>query len=195
MIAGLDRIAKELRSVRRVQQAQFAFIDTLVKVILTCLPEPGGEVYTQAKSPRDGTIRRILKERRQGHGWRFKGSAGRIGSMAKIRQRKRRRSHRRARGIPSGMSLCASSRSQIRPRRPRTAPQGDMPWAVALKPYTATRAIQRRCRKKRAARSIRRLDTGRSQGIHRLPKAPLKIQCTPGRHRYRGDAPRLASVG
>src|SRR5687767_13947524 len=79
MIAGLDRIAKELRSVRRVQQAQFAFIDTLVKVILTCLPEPGGEVYTQAKSPRDGTIRRILKERRQGHGWRFKGSAGRIG--------------------------------------------------------------------------------------------------------------------
>jgi hypothetical protein len=50
MIAGLDRIAKEIRSVRRVQQAQFAFVDTLVKVILTCLPEPGGEVYTQAKS-------------------------------------------------------------------------------------------------------------------------------------------------
>jgi hypothetical protein len=50
MIAGLDRIAKELRSVRRVQQAQFAFIDTLVKVVLTCMPEPGGEVYTQAKA-------------------------------------------------------------------------------------------------------------------------------------------------
>ena len=50
MIAGLDRIAKELRSVRRVQQAQFAFVDTLVKVVLTCMPEPGGEVYTQAKA-------------------------------------------------------------------------------------------------------------------------------------------------
>ena len=50
MIAGLDRIAKEIRSVRRVQQAQFAFVDTLVKVVLTCLPEPGGEVYMQAKS-------------------------------------------------------------------------------------------------------------------------------------------------
>ena len=50
MIAGLDRIAKELRSVRRVQQAQFAFVDTLVKVVLTCVPEPGGEVYMQAKA-------------------------------------------------------------------------------------------------------------------------------------------------
>jgi Arc/MetJ-type ribon-helix-helix transcriptional regulator len=50
MIAGLDRMAKEIRSVRRVQQAQFAFIDTLVKVVLTCLPEPGGEVYTHAKA-------------------------------------------------------------------------------------------------------------------------------------------------
>jgi Arc/MetJ-type ribon-helix-helix transcriptional regulator len=50
MIAGLDRIAKEIRSVRRVQQAQFAFVDTLVKVVLTCLPEPGGEVYMQAKA-------------------------------------------------------------------------------------------------------------------------------------------------
>lgn len=50
MIAGLDRIAKEIRSVRRVQQAQFAFVDTLVKVLLTCLPEPGGEVYMQAKA-------------------------------------------------------------------------------------------------------------------------------------------------
>jgi Arc/MetJ-type ribon-helix-helix transcriptional regulator len=44
MIAGLDRIAKEIRSVRRVQQAQFAFVDTLLKVVLSCLPEPGGEV-------------------------------------------------------------------------------------------------------------------------------------------------------
>ena len=50
MAAGLDRMAKELRSVRRVQQAQFAFIDTLVKVFLTCVPEPGTEAYSQAKA-------------------------------------------------------------------------------------------------------------------------------------------------
>ena len=50
LIAGLDRIARELRSVRRVQQAQFAFTETLVKVLLTCIPEPSGEVYAQAKA-------------------------------------------------------------------------------------------------------------------------------------------------
>jgi Arc/MetJ-type ribon-helix-helix transcriptional regulator len=50
MIAGLDRIARELRSVRRIQQAQFAFTETLVKVLLTCIPEPGSDVYAQAKA-------------------------------------------------------------------------------------------------------------------------------------------------
>jgi Arc/MetJ-type ribon-helix-helix transcriptional regulator len=50
MVAGLDRIARELRSVRRVQQAQFAFTETLVKVLLTCIPEPSSEVYSQAKA-------------------------------------------------------------------------------------------------------------------------------------------------
>ena len=50
LVAGLDRMARELRSVRRVQQAQFAFTETLAKVLLTCIPEPSGEVYAQAKA-------------------------------------------------------------------------------------------------------------------------------------------------
>jgi len=50
MVAGLDRVAKEVRSVRRTQQAQFAHVDTLVKVLLTCVPEPSSEIYTQAKA-------------------------------------------------------------------------------------------------------------------------------------------------
>ena len=50
LIAGLDRMARELRSVRRVQQAQFAFTETLVKVLLTCIPEPSSDVYAQAKA-------------------------------------------------------------------------------------------------------------------------------------------------
>jgi Arc/MetJ-type ribon-helix-helix transcriptional regulator len=50
LVAGLDRMARELRSVRRVQQAQFAFTETLVKVLLTCLPEPSSDVYAQAKA-------------------------------------------------------------------------------------------------------------------------------------------------
>jgi Arc/MetJ-type ribon-helix-helix transcriptional regulator len=50
LVAGLDRIARELRSVRRVQQAQFAFTETLAKVLLTCLPEPSSDLYAQAKA-------------------------------------------------------------------------------------------------------------------------------------------------
>ncbi len=50
LVAGLDRMARELRSVRRVQQAQFAFTETLEKVLLTCIPEPSSDVYAQAKA-------------------------------------------------------------------------------------------------------------------------------------------------
>ncbi len=50
LVAGLDRMARELRSVRRVQQAQFAFTETLAKLLLTCLPEPSSDVYAQAKA-------------------------------------------------------------------------------------------------------------------------------------------------
>ena len=72
MIAGFDRIAKEIRSVRRVQQAQFAFVDTLVKVVLTSLPAPGGEVYMQAKSRAMAAVFRLPEERGQSDGERFK---------------------------------------------------------------------------------------------------------------------------
>ena len=61
MVAGLDRMAKELRSVRRVQQAQFAFLDTLVKVFLTCVPEPGTETYSQAKAREMARYSEFLK--------------------------------------------------------------------------------------------------------------------------------------
>ena len=50
LVAGLDRMARELRSVRRVQQAQFAFTETLVKLLLTCIPEPSSDIYAQAKA-------------------------------------------------------------------------------------------------------------------------------------------------
>jgi Arc/MetJ-type ribon-helix-helix transcriptional regulator len=50
LMAGLDRMAREMQSVRRVQQAQFAFMETLAKVLLTCIPEPSSDVYAQAKA-------------------------------------------------------------------------------------------------------------------------------------------------
>jgi Arc/MetJ-type ribon-helix-helix transcriptional regulator len=48
-IAGsLDRVSRELRSIRLAQQALFAFTDALVKTLLTCLAEPPRDSYDQA---------------------------------------------------------------------------------------------------------------------------------------------------
>ena len=46
--ASLDRMAREIRSVRLGQQALFAFVDAMVKTLLTCLAEPPQDVYNQA---------------------------------------------------------------------------------------------------------------------------------------------------
>ncbi len=46
--ASLDRMAREIRSVRLGQQALFAFVDSLVKTLLTCLAEPPKDAYDQA---------------------------------------------------------------------------------------------------------------------------------------------------
>lgn len=46
--ASLDRIFRELRTIKLAQHALFAFTDTLVKTLLTCLAEPPRESYDQA---------------------------------------------------------------------------------------------------------------------------------------------------
>jgi Arc/MetJ-type ribon-helix-helix transcriptional regulator len=46
--ASLDRVAREIRTVRLGQQALFAFVDALVKTLLTCLAEPPQDAYNQA---------------------------------------------------------------------------------------------------------------------------------------------------
>jgi Arc/MetJ-type ribon-helix-helix transcriptional regulator len=46
--ASIDRAMGEIRKVRRVQQAAFAFADAQIKMLLTCLAEPPREVYDQA---------------------------------------------------------------------------------------------------------------------------------------------------
>ena len=48
MAASLDRLMREIRGVRLGQQALFAFADSLVKTLLTCLVEPPADVYEQA---------------------------------------------------------------------------------------------------------------------------------------------------
>lgn len=48
MAASIDRAMSEIRKVRRVQQAAFAFADAQIKMLLTCVVEPPKEVYDQA---------------------------------------------------------------------------------------------------------------------------------------------------
>jgi Arc/MetJ-type ribon-helix-helix transcriptional regulator len=46
--ASLDRLAREIRRVNLGQQALFAFVDSLVKTMLTCVAEPPKDAYDQA---------------------------------------------------------------------------------------------------------------------------------------------------
>lgn len=46
--ASLDRLAREVRRVNLGQQALFAFVDSLVKTLLTCIAEPPRDTYDQA---------------------------------------------------------------------------------------------------------------------------------------------------
>jgi Protein of unknown function (DUF1778) len=48
-VASLDRLSKEIRTTHTAQQAVFAAIDSLVRLLLTCIPEPPPEVLDQAK--------------------------------------------------------------------------------------------------------------------------------------------------
>ena len=61
LAASFDRIARELRSVRLRQQAEFAFLDALVKTMLTHLVEVPREAYEQAVARGKIRYERFLK--------------------------------------------------------------------------------------------------------------------------------------
>ena len=46
--ASLDRLGREIRSIKLAQQALFAFVDSLVKTLLTCIAEPPTDAHDQA---------------------------------------------------------------------------------------------------------------------------------------------------
>jgi Arc/MetJ-type ribon-helix-helix transcriptional regulator len=66
IIATIARLASEVRAVHTAQMATYALADTLAKVILTCLPEPQGEVLEQAKSRGKRRYERFLVSVAQG---------------------------------------------------------------------------------------------------------------------------------
>ena len=59
--ASLDRLAREIRGVKLGQQALFAFVDSLVKTLLTCVAEPPRDAYDQAVARGKVRYDRFLK--------------------------------------------------------------------------------------------------------------------------------------
>ena len=59
--ASLDRVAREIQGVKLGQQALFAFVDSLVKTLLTCVAEPPRDAYDQAVARGKARYDRFLK--------------------------------------------------------------------------------------------------------------------------------------
>jgi Arc/MetJ-type ribon-helix-helix transcriptional regulator len=59
--ASFDRLAKELRRVRRGQQAIFALLDALTKVFLGCVPEPPADARAQSITLARDRYMRLMK--------------------------------------------------------------------------------------------------------------------------------------
>jgi hypothetical protein len=59
--ASLDRLAREIRSVKLARQALFAFVDSLVKTLLTCIAERPSEARDQAVAQGKFRYERFLK--------------------------------------------------------------------------------------------------------------------------------------
>ena len=61
LVASVERVRQEVFRLGRTQQALFAFLDSLAKVVLTCVPEPGGEAMEVAVARARGRHARLLK--------------------------------------------------------------------------------------------------------------------------------------
>jgi hypothetical protein len=59
--ASFERLVVEMRRLMTGQQALFAFVDALAKVVLTCVPEPSGEIYQAAVARAKVRYDRLLK--------------------------------------------------------------------------------------------------------------------------------------
>jgi hypothetical protein len=61
-LAGdLEQVRREVFRLGRAQQALFAYIDTLAKTLLTCLPEPPAEAKAQAVARARERHERLMK--------------------------------------------------------------------------------------------------------------------------------------
>jgi Arc/MetJ-type ribon-helix-helix transcriptional regulator len=61
LAATIEQARKEIFRLRREHQALFAYVDTLTKTLLTCLPEPPGDAKPQAIARARERHYRLLK--------------------------------------------------------------------------------------------------------------------------------------
>jgi Arc/MetJ-type ribon-helix-helix transcriptional regulator len=59
--ANLEQLRREVARMHRSQQALFAYLDTLSKTILTCMPEPTADARSQAVARARERYDRLLK--------------------------------------------------------------------------------------------------------------------------------------
>ena len=59
--ASFERLTIEVRRLATGQQALLAFVDALAKVVLTCVPEPSGEIYEAAVARAKVRYDRLLR--------------------------------------------------------------------------------------------------------------------------------------
>ena len=61
LAASMEQMRREIFRLGRAQQALFAYVDSLAKVLLTCVPEPVGEATEPAIARAQGRHTRLLK--------------------------------------------------------------------------------------------------------------------------------------
>ena len=61
LAASMEQMRREIFRLGRAQQALFAYVDSLAKVLLTCVPEPVGEAMEPAVARARGRHARLLK--------------------------------------------------------------------------------------------------------------------------------------
>jgi hypothetical protein len=59
--ASLDRLGREFRRVQTAQQAEYALLDSFVRLFLMCVPEPAGEALSPARARAAARYSNFLK--------------------------------------------------------------------------------------------------------------------------------------
>jgi hypothetical protein len=68
LAAGIDQVRQAMIPLGRAQQAMFALVDSLARVLLTCIPEPDGLALEAAVAKAQGRHARLLKNAGQALG-------------------------------------------------------------------------------------------------------------------------------